>query len=170
MAGTPRKDAARLKALELLETANVSSIPVPVERIAKSQGIVIQYAPLDSELSGMAFIKEGVRIIGVNALHHPNRQRFTIAHELGHHMLHAHLLGSNVHVDTIVLKRDPASAEGVVLNEIEANAFAAQLLMPDRWISEIVGPNFDFADDARVLAVAKRFKVSVSAFQYRMLT
>ena len=31
-----------------------------------------------------AFIRDGVRIIGVNALHHPNRQRFSIAHELCH--------------------------------------------------------------------------------------
>ena len=50
-----------------------------MERIIKARNIVLQYAPLDQELSGMAYIKDGVGIIGVNALHHPNRQRFSAA-------------------------------------------------------------------------------------------
>ena len=40
----------------------------------------------------------GVTIV-VNSLHHANRQRFTLAHELGHFELHMTEFGSAVHVD-----------------------------------------------------------------------
>ena len=58
--------------------------PVRIERIAKVHGIRIRYEPLDDELSGMIFFKDNQAVIGVNAHHNPNRQRYTIAHELGH--------------------------------------------------------------------------------------
>ena len=80
--------AARERARELLAEFKVQSAPVPIERIVRGVGAVIEFGPLDGELSGMAFIKDGRPIIGVNALHAPNRQRFTIAHELGHILLH----------------------------------------------------------------------------------
>ena len=68
-----------IRAKELLEKCGFHKIPIPVERIAKSLGAQVRYSPLDEELSGMVFIKDGIPIIGVNSLHHPNRQRFTIA-------------------------------------------------------------------------------------------
>ena len=86
----------------------------------------------------MIYIKDGVPIIGVNSLHHPNRQRYTIAHELGHLELHRQLITSEVHVDKgfPVLMRDPKSATGTELHEIEANQFAAELLMPRTLIEQ----------------------------------
>src|SRR6185312_11744791 len=100
--------------------------------IIKARGIVLQYAPLDEDLSGMAYVKDGVGIIGLNALHHPNRQRFSAAHELAHHELHADILSRAVHVDKgfQVLLRDDVSSLGIEPREIEANAFASELLMP----------------------------------------
>ncbi|GAA0001577.1 hypothetical protein BRDID11002_15780 [Bradyrhizobium diazoefficiens] len=70
---------AREAARSILREFGVSAPPVPVERIIKSRKIVLQYAPLEEDLSGMAYIKDGIGIIGVNALHHPNRQRFSAA-------------------------------------------------------------------------------------------
>src|SRR6266702_2240112 len=110
--------------------------PVPIERIIKSKNIVLQYAPLEEELSGMAYIKDGIGIIGVNALHHPNRQRFSAAHELAHHKLHEQEIRKAVHVDKgfRVLLRDDVSSQGIDPLEIEANAFAAELLMPQEFM------------------------------------
>lgn len=82
---TPNPERAREAARAILRDFGVKGVPVPVERIIKARNIVLQYAPLEEDLSGMAYIKDGVGIIGVNALHHPNRQRFSAAHELGHH-------------------------------------------------------------------------------------
>jgi len=70
-----------------------------VEKIAKELGAQVRFAPFDDELSGMVHIKDGVPIIGVNSLHHPNRQRFTIAHELGHLEFDREMITSSIHVD-----------------------------------------------------------------------
>ena len=83
----------------LLVDNEVTAPPVPVKRIAKSLKAQLRYSPLDDELSGMVYVNEGTPIIGVNALHHPNRQRFTIAHECGHLVLHKAQITTEVHVD-----------------------------------------------------------------------
>ena len=161
-------DRARQAARALLAEAGIESVPVPVERLIKARGITLQFAPLGEDLSGMAYIRDGLRIIGVNALHHPNRQRFSAAHELGHHMLHAADLSAAVHVDRI-FNRDRISAEGTDPNEIEANAFAAELLMPDAHLAAQIGATgIDLDDDNAVDALARKFKVSPSAMRNRL--
>jgi Zn-dependent peptidase ImmA (M78 family) len=166
-------DVARAKACasELLERFGVKTPPVPVDRIAKSLGIMVQYAPFDDELSGMAFLKENVPIIGINSNHHPNRQRYTIAHELAHICLHRDELETAVHVDqssVSSLRRDLVSAEGTDPLEREANAFAAELLMPRKLLAGALDDRMLDLDDDRLIALAKRFKVSLMALQYRL--
>lgn len=163
-----RMEGVRAEARSLVAAHGVTAAPVPVDRIAKAMGISVRYAPLEDELSGMAFIKDGVRVIAVNALHHPNRQRFTIAHELAHHVLHAATLASGVHVDKVILRRDELSATGTQGLEVEANAFASELLMPRELVTDIVGQAVDLNDEARLAAVAKRFRVSTAALQFRL--
>lgn len=162
---------ARAAALKILADFPVRAVPVPVERIIKARNIVLQYAPLAEELSGMAYIKEGVAIIGVNALHHPNRQRFSAAHELAHHVLHVPEISAAVHVDKgfRVLHRDELAAKGTDPLEIDANAFASELLMPRQFLLEAVGDaGLDLDDDAAIESLARKFKVSVSAMRNRL--
>ncbi len=164
-------DRARASARSILREFGVSAPPVPVERIIKSRKIVLQYAPLDEDLSGMAYIKDGVGIIGVNALHHPNRQRFSAAHELAHHMLHVHEISQAVHVDKgiRVLFRDDVSALGTEPMEIEANAFASELLIPgDLLAAALEGGGVDLEDEAAIEALARRFRVSPTAMRFRL--
>lgn len=163
-----RKEEIRARARQLVAEHGVSAPPVPVDRIARAMGISLRYAPLAEDLSGMAFIKEGVAAIAVNALHHPNRQRFTIAHELAHHVLHASKLASGVHVDKVILMRDVLATKGVDDFEIEANTFASELLMPRQLFAEIVGHGIDLNDETRLSEIARRFKVSLAALQYRL--
>jgi Zn-dependent peptidase ImmA (M78 family) len=163
--------AARERATELLERFSVKNPPVPVERIAKQLGIIVQYAPFDDELSGMAFLKEGAEIIGINSNHHPNRQRYTLAHELAHICLHHSHLEAGVHVDqgsVNSLRRDLVSQEGTDPLEREANAFAAELLMPRKLLAGALDDRMLDLDDDRLIALAKRFKVSLMALQYRL--
>jgi Zn-dependent peptidase ImmA (M78 family) len=162
---------AREAARRVLRDYGVKAAPVPVDRIIKSKGIALEYAPLDDEMSGMAYIKDGVAIIGLNALHHPNRQRFSAAHELGHHELHAEILESKVHVDKgfQVLLRDDVSSRGIDDREIEANAFASELLMPSELIAGAVGERgLDIEDDEGIEVLAKKFRVSAAAMRYRL--
>jgi Zn-dependent peptidase ImmA (M78 family) len=162
---------AREAARAILREFGVSAPPVPVERIIKSRKIVLQYAPLEEDLSGMAYIKDGVGIIGVNALHHPNRQRFSAAHELAHHVLHDGDIRQAVHVDKgiRVLFRDDISALGTEPMEIEANAFASELLIPgDLLAAALEGGGVDLEDEAAIEGLARRFRVSSAAMRFRL--
>lgn len=168
---TANPERAREAARIIVRNFGVKGAPVPVERIIKARNIVLQYAPLEEDLSGMAYIKDGVGIIGVNALHHPNRQRFSAAHELAHHELHADEIRKAVHIDKgfRVLFRDDISPQGLDPLEIEANAFASELLMPhDLLVGVLDAEGLDIEDDERIAALARRFRVSTAAMRFRL--
>lgn len=166
----PRIKLARDSALDLVERNGIAAAPVPVERIARKLGIQIRRAPLGGDLSGMATIREGVCIIGVNSLQAPQRQRFTLAHELGHFRLHRAILEKEVHLDRGSLRRDWLSSLGVDRHEMEANAFAAELLMPTLLLKDMLsGRSIDVEDEDDVDRLARRFQVSSAAMRYRLI-
>jgi Zn-dependent peptidase ImmA (M78 family) len=167
----PQSENPYLRAQEVLAHLGIHTAPTPVEKVAKALGAQVRFSPFDEELSGMIHVKDGVPVIGVNSLHHPNRQRFTIAHELGHLELHRQMITSNVHVDKNfpALMRDPTSATGTERVEIEANQFAAELLMPRKLIEQaLAGKQFDIDDDGPIDELAKKFRVSKQAVEYRI--
>ena len=166
-----RKRVIADRAQELLQSNKVTEPPVPVVQLVRKLGVRLRFSPLDSELSGIIYIKNDRPIIGVNALHHPNRRRFTIAHECGHLILHKAQITKEVHVDKAfpMLMRDSVSAAGVDEMEIEANLFAAKLLMPESFLTDALGNEpFDIDDESAVSALAKSFKVSSSAMRFRL--
>src|SRR5438874_723784 len=127
-----RRKLIRELALELIAGVKAKGPPVSVEEIVKRKKIIIRRGHVEPKVSGFLFRNEGrgPAIIGVNGSQHPNRQRFTIAHELGHLLLHA---GDDVHVDK---HRDDLSAKGTDVEEIESNLFAAELLMPASFLKD----------------------------------
>ena len=166
-----RKTEPTEQAYELLDQLGLKRPPVPVEKIAKNLGAVVRYSPLDDEISGMIYIKKGTPIIGVNSLHHPNRQRFTIAHELGHLVLHRDKIEGTVHVDKVfaVLMRDVDAAAGMDAIEIEANCFAAALLMPEVLLrSSLRSRVLDIDDEKPLVELAQKFRVSRQAMEFRL--
>ena len=165
-----KKEAARLRANEIIESSGQTTPSVDLLQIANSLNITLQITPLVDGLAGMAFIKDGMRHVVVNDSHGNNRQRFTIAHEIGHHVLHADALVGQVHVDKLVLRRNEVSATGKDLMEIEANNFAAELLMPTAWLDCYLPQDFDPEDDNLVADLAKTFEVSPAAIYYKLLS
>ena len=166
----PRKaETLRPFAIRLLSECGINDAPVPVEHIARRLGAEIRYSPFDGELAGMLVRREDrPAVIGVNSAHHTNRQRFTIAHECGHLRLHG---GKEVHIDRTfrvnVNRRDERSAQAVDPDEIEANRFAAELLMPhDMILDDII--EFDIEDDEDLEELAAKYQVSVQALTYRI--
>ena len=160
-----------LAAEALLQRLGIQTILTPVEKVAKALGAVVCLSPFDDELSGMIFIKDGVPIIGVNSLHHPNRQRFTIAHEIGHLELHREMITSAVHVDKSfpALMRNQKSTTGTEKIEIQANQFASALLMPKKQLCQILdSKQFDIEDEKPLEELAKKFRVSKQALEYRI--
>lgn len=159
------------EARKLIAKANIKTPPVPVEKLARSLGAELRFQPLDDELSGMIFVKDDVPIIGVNSLHHPNRQRFTLAHECAHLILHRDVISSEVHVDKQfpVLMRDGLSATGSDEMEIQANQFAAELLMPKDMLEHaLAGKTLDIDDEGPIEELARNFKVSKQALAFRI--
>src|SRR5579859_3247614 len=96
------------QAARLIYERDCNNIPADVAQIAREHGITVSAQPLDDTVSGVLVINDGRAVIGVNANHHPNRQRFTIAHEFGHYMLHRNT--SSLFIDTaLVFFRDEKS-------------------------------------------------------------
>ena len=157
---------------KLLAKHRVSSAPVPVEKIAKALGIKIRLDDVDDDLSGFLYrdTKEKKVIIGANRSHHENRQRFTIAHELGHFFLHE---GELIHFDSepgafMINLRD--SSRGDSNDEREANFFAAELLMPAAFLAkDLEGQHLDLLSGNKFLEkLARKYLVSAQALTFRL--
>ena len=163
MSTTPESTAE-----ELLAKAGVHSAPVPVERIANYLGIKIRLADLGQDCSGI-LVRNGERaVIGVNWGHHTNRRRFSVAHEIGHFLLH----DGDTYVDKgyRVNFRDLESGSGTKQEEIGANIFAAALLMPTDWVRKAFEEQpFDLTEDDGLETLAKEFEVSTQAMTYRLM-
>lgn len=162
----PRGEANR-KAWQVLGELGYE-IPVDVEAIAKMYDVIVVRKDLEDSVSAILQIK-GVRgIVVVNAAHHPNRQRFSIAHELGHYLLHRD--EGSIFVDrSPVFFRDKASSSGISRQEIDANAFAAELLMPEKDLdAQLNGHPIDAFDEVLVRRLAARFGVSAQALTIRL--
>jgi Zn-dependent peptidase ImmA (M78 family)/transcriptional regulator with XRE-family HTH domain len=147
----------------LLEAAGITSPPVPLEDLVRDCGVrVIEWDFQD--IDGLVLELDTGAVIGINRQQARTRQRFTQAHELGHHLLR--------HADTfhLDLGGDLApTATGGHPNydwraERAANEFAANLLMP----AAMVRRASTTANDVAALAV--QFKVSSAAMGFRLTT
>ncbi len=145
---------------------------VDVKLVAEKLGLTVEPHDLGPNISGVLYIDKGKGTIGYNKFESPVRQRFTIAHEIGHFILHR--LQSEIFVDKKefkVMYRAEHSVKGDAKQEREANAFAAALLMPkERLTKELQELSFDLGDDQddAIQRLAELFKVSTQAMAYRI--
>jgi len=164
-----RPNRAEQVALDLLDEQKIVAPPVNVERIARQLSVDVRYEPFDGGLSGALYrAADNHTVLGVNNWHADVRQRFTIAHELGHLLLHP----DELFVDG-VLKRDDESSLAIRSQEIEANAFAAELLMPRKLIVDAINRTLATnatPDPKRLIAdLAKLFDVSEQAMEFKLV-
>lgn len=165
MATNPRLEA---RAEKLLNDEGVLREPVPIENLARRLGAELSFQPFEKDMSGMLY-REGQRVvIGVNSTHATTRQRFSIAHEIGHLLLHK---GRPMFIDRDgrLNRRDEVSTLGTDTEEIEANSFAAALLMPQPLLAEAVSRLHRNDQPVSPEVLAKRFEVSVQAMEYRLI-
>lgn len=168
----PRYSLAHRRARQLLTEGRVESPPVPLERLAELCRAAIRYEPFEGDLSGMVHCRpDGSGVIGVNSSHSLTRQRFTIAHEIGHLLLHG---DEEVHIDAKrpLGRRDKVSSQAEDPREIEANQFAAELLMPESFVREfvvkIVEDDPDISVDEAIEKLGRTFRVSQLAMTHRL--
>jgi Zn-dependent peptidase ImmA (M78 family) len=164
----PRFSLAKRQAAELLKRTRVLKAPVPVEKLAASLGAEIVLQWFDGEISGMVHRnRDGSAVIGVNSRHTSNRQRFTIAHEIGHLLLHTN---EALHVDKNfpIGLRNSVSGTAADENEIEANQFAAAVLMPENLIEKDIQRFIGKDVLVAIAKLAKKYKVSEQAMSIRL--
>lgn len=157
---------------ELLNRNGIQAPPVPVQKIAEAIELQVQKQELKgSDISGFIFRQGEKATIGVNSANAPVRQRFTIAHELGHYLIHTRGAGE-VHVDRLfeIKFRDDLSSQGTDADEREANFFAAELLMPQQFIKADLEKvtQMDLEGGEILANLASRYEVSTQALLFRL--
>jgi Zn-dependent peptidase ImmA (M78 family) len=158
--------------LSILKKLEVTQIPIPIKLVAEKWGLQIRPYDLGANVSGVLFLRSGLGIIGYNPSEPPVRQRFTIAHELGHYELHRNqgeLFVDKTDQAQKVYLRNEASSSGELKQEREANAFAAAILMPKAMVyAQLREHQFDLNDEKALKDLAKLFQVSLPAITYRL--
>lgn len=151
--------------IEVVTRFATRGAPVDVERLALEIGLKVHRdASLGPEISGK-IVKATPPLGGfagyaifINYTHPQGRQRFTIAHEIAHFVLHRDLIGDGVSDDALYRSK---------LNEwyeTQANRLAADILLPANLVREAYKRDGlkSFA------ALATRFDVSVDAIRIRL--
>lgn len=140
-----------------------STIPVDPMRVARALGVAVIQAPEQpSDLAGALVVHGDNAMVLYNRGHPENRQRFTVAHELGHLLMHTKAGQDNI------LFRDDRSSKGTIIKEIQANAFAAALLIPENEIRRRVKDPITSLHDDKVEDLAREFAVSALTMSYRL--
>lgn len=141
------------------------NIPVPILEIAQKLNLkVFNTNSLKEKESGLIRVEDNAYVIYVNESHSSKRKRFTIAHEIIHFLLHKDFIDESYITPS---KQPIMSAENINLTvdeqqrEVEANKFAAKLLMPEEQFKKV------WMESDSIEAVSNIFQVSVSAAAIR---
>lgn len=148
----PRKKIAEALAHNLLQDVGLSQAPVSLSRVIShvqtTRSLVVLKTVLTENLSGLLVIEDEHATIGFNENDPWCRQRFTVAHEIGHLFL-----GHTCNND----------ADGAH-NEKEAHLFAAELLIPTSFLKK------DFKKMRSIPDLARLYRVSQEAMSIKLMT
>lgn len=160
---------AELEARDIIRRFDITAPPVPVHDIAKYLELDVIGYDLGDDISGTLVIEKGKGFIGYNPTHSKKRQRFTIAHEIGHFVLHHSDNHLFVDKDFLIKYRSANSyTPKELLQEQQANAFSAALLMPEQFIRNELAKLPNLSEIELIEALSKLFEVSVPAMTYRL--
>jgi Zn-dependent peptidase ImmA (M78 family) len=154
---------ARTMARKYLKKHGVLQPPVPVEFMLFTEEIRVEKVLYPDATAGEAWWEEGTGHIAVSRDLPPGRLRFTLAHEFAHLALRHHDRRFGDLSDIERRLRDPDELEWDPVDpvEVEANQFAAELLMP---------PAFFLRDRRRsgIRRLAALYEVSEEAVRWRL--
>lgn len=160
----PRYDFARSMARKLLRKHRVQQPPVPVEHMLFLEGVRVEVLDYPDGTAGESWWEGETPCLAVARALLPGRLRFTLAHEWGHLALFHHR-----HPEPGIEAVARRLREGNVLQvnldpiEVEANAFAAELLLPEAFFRR------DWTCTPEPRRLAARYEVSEAAVRWRAL-
>lgn len=153
---------AETKSHALLQRFSIETPAFDIEVLAHAMDIEVREGGLEKADAWLIRRKDGKGILRVNAnVRSDARRRFSIAHELGHWEMHPNLAQGRYCTETDLTDYDRSS------EEIEANTFAACLLMPRFLMRERIGnvdPSFAVID-----RIAEEFETSRTAAARRLV-
>lgn len=142
----------------------LSEHPVKLGAMAKRLGIKVLLSTLPSGISGQIIQENGNFVIRINRHEAKHRQRYTLAHEIAHCLLHS---------DSIVAEGD--WSENVLLRsgqpayvEYEANRLASDLVIPSRQLAEVTKQHSGPMTDEIIEDLARKFGVSNVAMETKL--
>lgn len=136
---------------------------VKLRSIANALGVEVKAATLSPGISGeIKKIAENQYSIRVNRHDPKKRQRFTVAHELAHFLLHREQIGNGIQDDK--LYRSTLSDR----REHEANRLAACILMPAGLIRQALNDAEEKGVGDKLIYLANELEVSESAISIRL--
>lgn len=138
---------------------------VPLGEIAKNLGLTVRLSTLPANVSGEIRPDPTGQspagfIIRINRHESKARQRFTLAHEISHYLLHEQSIGSGI-ADNVLYRSSLSNKQ-----EAEANRLAADLIMPWSTLKSQVR-NRSELDDSKLEEIANRLGVSKVALKIR---
>src|SRR5262249_48886842 len=114
-----RNDQIEGRAEQVLRATEMFRVPVQIDVVAHRLNLTTNAAALREDVSGMLVIENERGAIGYNSMHAPVRQRFTIAHEIAHFLLHLKKnRKSQLFIDRFVFRRDENSSTGKDREEV----------------------------------------------------
>lgn len=143
---------------------HLQEVPVKLGALAADLGVNVKLSSLPTGISGQIERVGGGYEIKINRHESRERQRFTLAHELAHFLLHRSIIDANGAIKDTVLYRS-----GVPLKiEFEANRLAADLVMPPQKVDEELRKIQGNLSEAEIEDLARRFAVSKAAMEIRV--
>lgn len=133
MRETPvRESKAERRARAVLERNGVQEPPVPVDELAATLGIAVVDSPTEEDVAGVLHCRRDGASMIVNGSPGSPHRRFTVAHQIGHFLLHRGEIFLDKRLRVHLREDDEGLAPA--FEEIQANQFAAELLMPRDWL------------------------------------
>jgi Zn-dependent peptidase ImmA (M78 family) len=119
-------------AKKILVESKIKAPPVDLLQILTAHGIGYEEVDEFPDTVDALIIEDGMKFYAaVNARQHLHRQRFSLAHELGHYFLHRNGMPEDaVTIDNPPTGEDEMAAPAKSPAEIEADLFAGELLVP----------------------------------------
>lgn len=139
--------------------------PVKVGELAQVLGLDVLRSVLQPKISGLIQPSKSAKSgfeIKVNKFEAPERQRFTLAHEIAHFLLHRDDIGDGI-TDSIMYRSNLTSRK-----EAEANRLAADIIMPSALVREEFRKSGGIKNEAVAFELAERFRVSLPAMKIRL--
>lgn len=143
---------------------HLEEYPVKLGRLAKSLGVKVLRSTLPRGTSGQIGYEGDEFVIRINRHESKHRQRFTLAHEIAHYLLHKeNIVKAGGWSENVLLRS--GQPEQI---EYEANRLASDLVMPSDQLelatSEYVGPmTSEVIED-----LARKFGVSTAAMEIKL--